>query len=184
MNAVLSERSELSAKVGIGPIIVVLRQLADLLHRTTDRQYTQKPVGVVQSSISGHVRHCLDHVDALLAGVMVGEMSYDHRQRGTDVEASRWAALKAIVRQEEELLGMLDWPLDHPIRLHTLMSATGPSVTVETTLGRELAFVMSHTIHHNALIGVMANLLGIVTPERFGYAPSTLAHLESRGCAL
>ncbi len=63
------------------------------------------------------------------------------------------------------------------------MGATAPSIAVPTSLGRELAFVMSHTIHHNALIGVIAKLLGIDVPERFGYAPSTLAYLETRRCA-
>jgi uncharacterized damage-inducible protein DinB len=175
--------SEAQAKVGVGPMVAVLRQLAEVLHHTTDRQYAQKPVGVVQSSMGGHVRHCLDHVDVLLAGMLTGEMSYEHRQRGTDVEVNRQAALREIARQEEALQGILDWQLDQSILLQVLTTANGPSVTVETSLGRELAFVLSHTIHHNALIGVMAKLLGIPTPERFGYAPSTLAYMESRRCA-
>jgi uncharacterized damage-inducible protein DinB len=171
------------AEVGIGPVVAVLRQLADVLQHSTDLQYTQKPVGVVPSNIGGHVRHSLDHVDALLAGIITGKMSYEHRQRGTDVEVNRRAALREIARQEEALQGILDWPLDHSIQLQLLMTANGPSVTVETSLGRELAFVLSHTIHHNALIGVMAQLLGVPIPERFGYAPSTLAYMESRRCA-
>jgi hypothetical protein len=56
-------------------------------------------------------------------------------------------------------------------------------VHVETTVGREFAFVLSHTVHHNALIAVIAKLLGVQVPERFGYAPSTLAYLEHRRCA-
>jgi uncharacterized damage-inducible protein DinB len=58
-----------------------------------------------------------------------------------------------------------------------------PSVEVETTVGRELVFVLSHTVHHNALIAVMARTLGVSVPDRFGYAPSTLAHLERPACA-
>jgi uncharacterized damage-inducible protein DinB len=64
-----------------------------------------------------------------------------------------------------------------------MVSAASPAVEVETSVGRELAFVLSHTIHHNALIGVMAMLLGAPLPDRFGYAPSTIAHLEKRSCA-
>jgi len=56
-------------------------------------------------------------------------------------------------------------------------------VEVETTVGRELAFVLSHTVHHNALIAVMAKTLGVPVPERFGYAPSTIVHLEKTACA-
>jgi uncharacterized damage-inducible protein DinB len=54
---------------------------------------------------------------------------------------------------------------------------------VETTVGRELAFVLSHTVHHNALIAVMARTLGVPVPDLFGYAPSTIAHLEKAACA-
>lgn len=183
MNAVLCQESEALARVGVEPLISVLRQLAALLHAASDDQYTMKPVGVVNSSIGGHVRHCLDHVDALLAGICIGDMSYDDRQRGTDVESCRLAALQAIERQEQELHGILHLSIDHPIRLKVLMAATAPSILVETSLGRELAFVMSHTVHHNALIGVIAKVLGINVPERFGYAPSTLAHLEKKRCA-
>jgi hypothetical protein len=50
-------------------------------------------------------------------------------------------------------------------------------------VGRELAFVLSHTVHHNALIAVMALTLGVSIPDRFGYAPSTIAHLEKVACA-
>ena len=180
MDAVLNQESETLAQVGVEPLISVLRQLADILHATPDDQYTMKPVRVVNGSIGGQVRHCLDHVDSLLAGCCLGEMSYDNRQRGTDVETSRSAALQAIERQERELQEILHLSVDQPIRLKVLMAATGPSILVATSLGRELAFVMSHTVHHIALIGVIAKVLGIDVPDRFGYAPSTLAYLGAK----
>ena len=183
MNAVLNRESETSAHIGVAPLISVLRQLAEFLRATTDDQYTMKPVGVVNSSIGGHVRHCLDHVEALVTGFFLGEMSYDDRQRGTDVETNRTAALDAIERQERDLQDIRDISVDQPIRLNVLMTANGPSLVVETSLGRELAFVMSHTVHHNALIAVIAKYLGIGVPERFGYAPSTLAHMGKSRCA-
>jgi len=63
-----------------------------------------------------------------------------------------------------------------------MVSSCLPPTEVETTAGRELAFVLSHTIHHNALIDVMARTLGVPVPDRFGYAPSTIAHLEKAAC--
>jgi uncharacterized damage-inducible protein DinB len=167
----------------IDSITATLRQLSDLLGAMTDEQYTRKPVGVVPSSIGGHVRHCLDHVEALLAGVECGAFDYDQRRRGTDIETSRLAALKALRRHERQLQGLADSPLTMLLWLSALVGSHGPIIEVRTSLGRELAFVLSHTIHHNALIGVMAKLLDVPVPERFGYAPSTIAHLEKASCA-
>jgi uncharacterized damage-inducible protein DinB len=149
----------------------------------TDEQYRMKPVGVVSSNVGGHVRHCLDHVDALLAGIDRGELDYDRRQRGTEVETSRTAALAAIQGQEQQLRSLSSLSDGHRLRLSTLVSSAMPPIEVETTVGRELAFVLSHTVHHNALIAVMARTLGVPVPDRFGYAPSTIAHLEKRSCA-
>lgn len=164
-------------------IVAVLRQLADVVRALTDEQYRTRPVGVVSSNVGGHVRHCLDHVDALLAGVERGEVDYDRRQRGTEVETSREAALDAVGRQERQLHACPAGFEYRPLRLSAMVSSSLPPVKVETTVGRELAFVLSHTVHHNALIAVMAKTLGVSVPDRFGYAPSTIAHLEKTSCA-
>jgi uncharacterized damage-inducible protein DinB len=164
------------------PIVAVLRQLADVIRAMTDEQYRRMPVGVVSSNVGGHVRHCLDHVEALLAGIEEGELTYDHRRRGTEVETSRDAALAVIRRQERQLFAFPPHPERRPLRLSAMVSSSLPPTEVETTVGRELAFVLSHTVHHNALIAVMALTLGVPVPDRFGYAPSTIAHLERAAC--
>jgi len=164
------------------PIVAVLRQLGDVLRAMTDEEYRRKPVGVVSSNVGGHVRHCLDHVETLLAGVEEGEVNYDCRRRGTEVETSREAALEVIRRQERQLLAFPPHSEHRPLRLSALVSSCLPPTVVETTVGRELAFVLSHTVHHNALIAVMALTLGVAIPDRFGYAPSTIAHLEKVAC--
>ena len=164
------------------PLVGVLRQTAALLGSLTDEQYALKPVGVVPSSIGGHVRHCLDHVEALLRGAGDGLLDYDRRERGTDVERSRAAALETIRRQERRLLDF-PWPNGHrPLRLSVLVSPDAPPAVVVSSLDRELAFALSHTIHHGALIAVMAKLLGVAVPPDFGYAPSTLAHGRRAEC--
>jgi uncharacterized damage-inducible protein DinB len=174
---------ETCTPVAVGPLVAVLRQLADLVARLTDDQYTQKPVGVVPSSVGGHIRHNLDHVESLLRGLPEGHINYDHRDRGTAIERDRRAALA-------EIDGLCDELTDYPwasvpdaLRLTALVASDRPPAEVETSPERELAFVLSHTIHHNALIGVMARLHGVELPADFGYAPSTIAHRRSRPCA-
>ena len=176
-------RADRQLPAAILPIVAVLRQLADVIRAMTDEQYRRKPVGVVSSNVGGHVRHCLDHVEALLAGVEEGEVNYDRRRRGTEVETSREAALDVIRRQERQLLAFPLHSERRPLRLSAMVSSCLPPTETETTVGRELAFVLSHTVHHNALIAVMALILGVPVPDRFGYAPSTIAHLEKTACA-
>jgi uncharacterized damage-inducible protein DinB len=167
----------------VAPLVALLRQLRELLERLSDEQYVQKPVGVVASSIAGHVRHSLDHFDALFTALATGRLDYDNRERGTDVERSRPAALAAIAPHERKLLACV-WPAaNQPLRMSALLDPQAEPVEVLTSVERELAFILSHTIHHNSLIAVMVRTLGVDVPPTFGYAPSTLAHQEGKACA-
>lgn len=166
----------------VPPLIAVLTQLADLIAALTDEQYRAKPVEVASSHVGGHVRHCLDHVDALLAGVEQGAVDYDRRQRGTAVETSRAAALDVIARQMRQLLALPEAAESRALLLSGVVSSDAAPVVMSTSVARELAFVLSHTIHHNALVAVLARALGVSVPAHFGYAPSTIAHLEKDRC--
>jgi hypothetical protein len=42
-----------------------------------------------------------------------------------------------------------------------------------SSVGREVAFVTSHTVHHNAILGQLLCAHGVHVPLRFGIAPST-----------
>lgn len=171
-----------SISLTVRSLIGVLDQLSELIEGLTDEQYAIKPTGAVTSSIGGHIRHNLDHFEALLRGIDSGYLSYDHRDRDPEIERNRFAALRAIGRVEEALLDFPWYRAPRTVHLSVLVSPDAPSVMVASSIGRELAFVLSHTIHHNALIGVMVRLLGAAVPTDFGYAPSTLAHQRSRRC--
>lgn len=168
----------------IAPLSALLQQLFDVVMRLSDVQYTQKPVGVIESSVGGHVRHCLDHVRALLDAIEIGELNYDHRQRGIAVESSVSGAADQIEQLMRELELLDDDVLDRAIVLTTLLAPGDPPIRVNTSVGRELAYVLAHTVHHNALVGAMVKTLGGWLPERFGYAPSTIKNLEHKvACA-
>jgi uncharacterized damage-inducible protein DinB len=166
----------------VPPLIGLLHQLFDLVESLSNEAYTRNPVGVVPSSVGGHVRHNLGHVEALLRGVRAGEVNYDHRDRGTEVERDRLAALGEILRLKQELTAFAWHEVPHLITLTGLVAPDRPPTTTLTSPERELAFVVSHTVHHNAIIGILAKLLGADLPAEFGYAPSTVAHHRSRAC--
>lgn len=160
-----------------------LRELAEVLAVTTDEQYVRKPVGVIQSSVGSHVRHCLDHFEAFCSGASTRVMDYDVRARGTMVETDRSAALASIRRLQDQLALLEASMLTRTVRVTSMLAGDGTSIETPSSLGRELAFVLSHTVHHNALIAVMFRTLGVSIRERFGFAPSTIAHLEAAACA-
>lgn len=154
----------------------VLAQLEIVLADLTDEQYRAAPVGVFSSSIGGHLRHCLDHAGALLGAIDSGFLDYDQRERGTPVENERGAALERLRHLQRAVQRVAERPLSQALEARLVVSADGQAVHVKTTLGREAVFVLSHTIHHNALIAGLLKSLGRPTPERFGHAPATLAY--------
>ena len=128
----------------------------------------------VSGSVGEHVRHLLDHVSSLVAARPTSVLSYDHRTRGTAVEAEPSAAVREMMRLDAALERWSDRSLDEPVAVAAITSAEGHSVTGWSTLTRELAFVLSHTIHHQAIVALLLEQRGVPMPdERFGYAPTT-----------
>jgi hypothetical protein len=57
-------------------------------------------------------------------------------------------------------------------------------VWMPSTLGRELEFLRSHTVHHYALIALIFRAHEASVPSSFGVAPSTLRYqAEAAACA-
>lgn len=156
--------------------VTVLRHLLDQLVTlllTIDRDvYVARPAPSVSGSVGEHVRHALDHVSALLGAGSATELSYDHRERGGQVEGSPSAAIGEALRLQAAL-ARLDGAGDAPIQVATRLTPAGDTVLSWSTHARELAFVISHTIHHCALMAVLLAVQGTPVPHRFGYAPST-----------
>lgn len=165
------------------PLAELLTQLSDLVRLLDAEQFTTAPESTKCGAIGGHVRHVLDHLVAWLGGVEHGQVNYDDRQRDTDIESNPTAALHAIKHHTARLAEVSDEQLANPVQVLTSMTQCGSLVALPSTHARELAFVFSHTIHHNALIGTIARALDIDLPEHFGTAPSTIAHRNQSGCA-
>ncbi|MBL0926670.1 MAG: DinB family protein [Phycisphaerales bacterium] len=173
-----------SAAVSVAkPVGDLLADLRTLLGALDDPAYA-RPMGDLfqNATIGGHVRHCLDHVRAVVAG-RGGTLDYDARARGTAVEASVEAAAAEVDRLAAAISELAEASADEPVRVKVMLRRDGVGGTFGSTLGRELAFVLSHTIHHFATIRGMAAALGVGVSCSFGFAPSTLAHQDARPCA-
>lgn len=166
-----------------------LAQIDELVAALEPAAYATPLEGIFGGSIGGHVRHCLDHVRVLVevaegAGRdAAAPADYDTRARGTDIESDPAAARTHLADLRSRLIAAARGPLDRPVALSVMLSGDGLRVPMGSTLGREIAFVFSHTIHHQAMIGGMARHLGVAVPAGFGRAPSTLAHDRGRPAA-
>jgi uncharacterized damage-inducible protein DinB len=161
-----------------------LMDMATLLDGTSDLDYHSRPEGGVSGSVGGHVRHCLDHVRAVLDAAAGGLLSYDCRARDTVIEHNRTLGIQALRQQGRRLEAMAGGPANQPVRLQALVDTSGATVEVSSSLGRELVFVLQHTIHHQAIVALLLAARGIEIPPQFGYAPSTARRRRERlACA-
>jgi hypothetical protein len=151
----------------------LLDELAEALLTVDVAVYCARLESKVSGTIGEHVRHCLDHVAALLTADPAVPLSYDRRERGTAVETNPGAALHQILRLKAMLARWHDRALDAPICVTSIVAAQREAVVSWSTLARELVFVLSHTVHHQALIALLLLLHGVSVPDGFGYAPST-----------
>lgn len=161
--------------------IAILEQGGELLQGLPPDAYGQRVPEAFDASIGGHYRHCLDHFTSLRRAVGSGEVDYDNRDRDPRIESQPGYALEVT----EGLRGWLETLgpriLAMPVGARCEVSyARGSAPVTGSTLGREMVYAIAHAIHHYALISVMARLMEVRVPSRFGVAPSTVAHNEKQ----
>jgi len=126
------------------------------------------------ATIGQHLRHCLDHVDAFLEGLPVGRVDYDRRTRGGEVEADPALAVNRI---ELAIHRLADVVIDEGTPLQVKLDCgLGVDTWRRSTAGRELQFLVSHLVHHFAIIALLCRSQGIEPETSFGVAPSTLKY--------
>lgn len=124
-------------------------------------------------SIGAHFRHNLEFIEHFVAGIDSGRVDYCQRSRDTRVENDRAYAIERFETCIEVLGKLTDKCIDQAVLVN---SEIDPDVWLGSTLGREIEFVHSHTVHHYALVSAKLQALGIKVPEDFGVAPSTLRY--------
>ncbi len=136
------------------------------------------PGAPAYSSYAGaHVRHVIEHYEALLFAPLATRVDYDARPRDRGLEQHTALARSRLLRLAQRLI---DWPavaLAAPIRVHTRGGLFGEiEFSNLSTVGRELVFLASHAVHHFALLQVYCLQHGISMGTNFGKAPATVEH--------
>lgn len=162
--------------------LTVLDQGERLLEAVSPESYTEKLPVAFNASIGEHYRHCLDHFTSFHRALDHSVVDYDARDRDPRLETDA-AFARQLTRQLRASLETLSPEmLTRAIAVRTEVSYdSGEPPVTQSSLGRELAYVIAHAIHHYALIAVMARLSGVWLDADFGLAPSTAAFEKAGG---
>lgn len=158
-----------------------LNQLDALLQQIPIEKYVSEIKVLSGSTIGQHIRHILEFYLALVTS-KVNTINYDERDRDKTIENSIDKATATI----EYIQSSISTINEHLTLLYTadFTSEGHKSLNIETSVGREMAYCLEHSIHHQALIKaalIELNLKHLVNDD-FGVAYSTL-RFNKKACA-
>ena len=161
-----------------------LAQALELLAGLDAERYARRVPACFNSSAGGHLRHVIEHYASFLGGVRGGLVDYEARARDARIEAEPAHAAACLVTLGVELERLAEMGGNR--RLRVRLETAGPAEAedgepwADSCALRELEFLLSNTVHHVALIGVICGSLGHAVPKDFGMAPSTLRFLRAQ----
>lgn len=153
-----------------------LEQGIELLDRLTPEIY-RTPTRPGWAPLGTQFRHVLDHYRSFVQGREAGRIDYDARLRDglTETDPAEAAAQARTMIAELERIHVEDGSRALAVQMDTGGGQRMPDWR-PSSLGRELQFLVSHTVHHYALIKLLLEDVGIDAGADFGVAPSSLAH--------
>lgn len=180
LEAMRDSRQGAAAPELVGAAQDVLAQGLELLFKLTDGQYASVARAPFNASIGGHFRHVLEHFHCLFEGAASGVVNYDARKRNARIENEVTFASIATCDVLRSLKKWDDAVLGHPCKtVSSVAYQSQAAATIESNVGRELAYCIGHAIHHYAIIRLICSEVRAEVPGTFGYAPSTLKHQSS-----
>jgi len=153
----------------------VLSQGVSLLAEADETTYATPLPAPFSASIGQHFRHVLDHFLCLAGSIGTGVVDYDHRSRNRLIETS----LEHARSHTEMLIWLFGTLTERECSQACTVECsveygTGEAEVTVSTLGRELAYCISHAVHHYAIMKLIAAQMNVAVEDDFGVAPSTL----------
>ena len=154
--------------------ISLLTQAKELINQLTDRQYTRSKEPSY-SSVGKHFRHVIDFYHLFIDQSNSSDIHYGKRKRNPNIENRCLFAIKKIDEAVENFKKKkLFWKEDKKVNIYSSEIPTIDSLKLSSSLFRELEFLVFHTIHHYAIIGLILSQQGVTPPPHFGVATSTM----------
>ena len=152
-----------------------LNEIKSLLVQLTNENYTQILKHLSGATIGQHVRHIIEFYQTIVDIDTRNSINYDIRRRNLRIEEDINYAIQLI----EDISNFFCVSIpDRNCKLESNFSSNNNEcLTIPTSLYRELAYCLEHSIHHQALIKVaVLQLESVQISESFGVAPSTLEY--------
>lgn len=142
--------------------------------------FNQNNQAAYQDPIGSHIRHIIEHYEALIIR-QSPSVNYDLRQRDQLLEESPAEALLRISNLCNKLQETGSVFMEESIEVASSGGLFGEFLfSHRSSMARELCFLNSHAIHHLAIIKPFCKQHDMPLDEYFGFAPSTIAYLESQ----
>lgn len=157
--------------------IFFLEQGIELLESVSDELYTSNNGMYTKSGIGIHFRHIIEHYFSLIH-CEDGLIDYDARERDLHLENDR----SFMISSMKQVIGNLKNLEEERLLQEEILVRSNEGINEKkaplskSTRRRELQFLISHTVHHYALIGLILKTMGFNPKDDFGVAPSTLKH--------
>lgn len=159
-----------------------LQRGIDLIDQIDDQLYSNNSSQYFMSGVGKHFRHVIDHYSSFLNGIET-IVNYDERERNHLVETSRKYAVEVMKNIIDKLSSLNE--TENLSNQQLLVKSNEGEIDLSdasashSSVRRELQFLISHTVHHYALIAIILRIQGFEPPLNFGIAPSTIAYLKT-----
>lgn len=173
LNVNISQDNDTGYKTLLDTSSHILGQLESGILTLTHEQYAVS-TDINISAIGCHVRHIIEFYQTLLKAKENDVICYDERKRNTLLETSQEAALNEI-KSTRNILSKLQNE-DRTLQIKSIIDPEQPMILMQTSLYRELFYLLDHAIHHMALIKMLAEKENVPLGRDFGLAQSTKAY--------
>lgn len=129
-------------------------------------------------SIGSHLRHCLDFQNCFLKGVETSEIYYDRRERDPTLSEDPEKFRKAFSASLEAIRKLDPALASKQVTLGLIANSSGESLSCHSSIERELAFLTGHTVHHLAIVQLLAEMQGVHVSSELTTAFSTEVHRQ------
>ena len=153
-----------------------LEEIKALLSQLSTEQYTHHARLLSGATIGEHVRHILEFYQSVINALDTKIVNYDKRKRNFSIENDKEIAMQNI----DLICTALTFYMEDEslVLVGNFSSSEGAESRITTTLFRELAYCLEHSIHHQALmkVGLLElNSLSCIDSS-FGLAPATIRY--------